>query len=51
MNNQLKVEVQCPFCGACYKRHAKGSSKSVNCRFCGMSVHLRKKVKELEDEC
>nr|DAQ53719.1 MAG TPA: RimK-related lysine biosynthesis protein, Probable-dependent amine/thiol ligase family Amino-group [Caudoviricetes sp.] len=42
MNNQLKVEVQCPFCGACYKRHAKESSKSIRCRFCGMSIFLRK---------
>lgn len=25
MNNQLKVEVQCPFCGECYKRHARES--------------------------
>ena len=27
MNNQLKVEVQCPFCGECYKRHARESEK------------------------
>lgn len=46
MNNQLKVEVQCPFCGECYKRHAKEGSKSIRCRFCGMSIFLRRTGKE-----
>ena len=46
MNNQLKVEVQCPFCGACYKRHAREGSKSIRCIFCGMSIFLRKTGKE-----
>lgn len=49
MNNQLKVEVQCPFCGECYKRHAKESSKSIRCRFCGMSIFLRKTSKNVLD--
>ena len=46
MNNQLKIEVQCPFCGECYKRHAKEGSKSIRCRFCGMSIFLRRTDKE-----
>lgn len=46
MNNQLKVEVQCPFCGECYKRHAREGSKSIRCRFCGMSIFLRKTSKD-----
>lgn len=41
----MKVDVQCPFCGECYKRHAKESSKSIRCRFCGMSIFLRKSEK------
>lgn len=41
----MKVDVQCPFCGECYKRHAKDESKSIKCRFCGMSIFLRKSEK------
>ena len=42
----MKVDVQCPFCGECYKRYAKESSKSIRCRFCGMSIFLRRTGKE-----
>ena len=34
------------FCGECYKRHAREGSKSIRCRFCGMSIFLRRTDKE-----
>ena len=46
MTELVKVDVQCPFCGECYKRHAREGSKSIRCRFCGMSIFLRRTGKE-----